>query len=423
MLYFGLAVLMFVLPIPQFFGPDDVKAIGVQTTILNLFLLFFGGICVIELVNKRIDFRACSLAKGCVLGLVLVGIISVCVSKDKLTAIYGTELRGEGLISLVTYYMIFYVTTMLKNQQYRQRLLYLFLLCGSLICIIGMIQFTGIYEFGDMFPGMACVPMRNPNFYGGFSVLFTGVAIGGFYLFRNGSTVTNPCKQMNRNAWYLLVLLGYGACISSDSSLVYVGIIMMLLLYLFLLLITHRADFFGYLSLVLGIVFLVFLFDFIRGGRVIDQILSVSHQIDEGGSVFADGVGSGRMLGWKNILKLLPDYWLLGCGIEQLGPLYIDRYHPPGQYFDKAHNEYLNLWITEGIFAIVLYLMFLFVLFFPGVLHFYKESKKKDEIRMIVLFAFFGYIAQAFFSISVVQVAPYFWLICGLLYSESKMGG
>ena len=41
MLYFGLAVLMFVLPIPQFFGPDDVKAIGVQTTILNLFLFFF----------------------------------------------------------------------------------------------------------------------------------------------------------------------------------------------------------------------------------------------------------------------------------------------------------------------------------------------------------------------------------------------
>ena len=39
---------------------------------------------------------------------------------------------------------------------------------------------------------------------------------------------------------------------------------------------------------------------------------------------------------------------------------------------------------------------------------------------MVALFAFFGYIAQAFFNISVIQVAPYFWMICGFLYNKQN---
>ena len=82
--------------------------------------------------------------------------------------------------------------------------------------------------------------------------------------------------------------------------------------------------------------------------------------------------------------------------------------------------------MTEGILALIFYLVFLFALFIPGIALFVKKKKDeygnsvKDEVAMISLFAFFGYIAQAFFSISVIQVAPYFWLICGLLYCRNK---
>ncbi|MDD5899928.1 MAG: O-antigen ligase family protein [Lachnospiraceae bacterium] len=430
MIFYGLVVFLFILPIPQFFGPDNVKAIGVQTTMLNLFLLFFCVVLVIEAANKRIifkGFKKLGLAEKCVLGLILVGSFSVIISKDKMIALYGTELQGEGLISLLAYYMLFYITTILENKLYRQKLLHLFLLLGSIVSIIGVMQFTGIYEFSDMFPGMACVPMRNPNFYGGFSVLFTGAAMGGFYLYRNESEVTHPYSKWNRLVWYIFILFGYAACICSDSSLVYAGLIMQLLLYLFLKLVTKSKDFVSFFSLVAGLLVLILVFDTIRDGKVMAQIMSVSHQVEEGGSIFADGVGSGRMLAWKNIITLLPEYGLFGCGIEQLGPLYIERFHTLGGYFDKAHNEYLNLWITEGVFAVVLYLMFLFALFFPGITRFWEKgevttsgSVAKDEVAMIALFAFFGYIAQAFFSISVVQVAPYFWIVCGLLYSRKR---
>lgn len=428
MIYYGLAVFLFTLPIPQFFMPEKNQAVAMQGTILNLSFLYFGFILFVELINKRItfqDIKSLGLARGCVIGLVIVGVCSILLSEDKMVAIYGTWNRGEGLFSLLAYYMIFWIATTLQDKAYRRRLIYLFLLFGVLISFVGIIQFTGIYQFGKSHQGMASVPMRNPNFYGAFAVLFTGLAIGGFCLYCKESEVTHPYSWWKRPIWFILVLIGYSACISADSSLVYVGLIMLLLLDLFFLVVAKKRDFLSFFCLVAGLLAMIYFFDVIRGETVTEEIMSVANQIEEGGSVFADRVGSSRMMAWKQIVSLLPEYGLFGCGIEQLGPLYIEKFgFYENVYFDKAHNEYLNLWITEGIFAVVLYLVFLFALYIPGMSGLIKngassvENKAKDEVAMISLFAFFGYIAQAFFNISVVQVAPYFWMFCGLLYSQ-----
>ena len=83
------------------------------------------------------------------------------------------------------------------------------------------------------------------------------------------------------------------------------------------------------------------------------------------------------------------------------------------------------IYLRDEIISLVgFYLAFLFALFFPGVMSFFQRKKKapkdvtRDVLSKIVLFAFFGYIAQAFFNISVIQVAPYFWMICGFLHGE-----
>jgi len=60
-------------------------------------------------------------------------------------------------------------------------------------------------------------------------------------------------------------------------------------------------------------------------------------------------------------------------------------------------------------------------LFVPGVLQYIKKKwYEADDIKMLVLFPFFGYIAQAFFNISVLPVAPFFWLLCGMLVMERQ---
>ena len=436
MIYYGLVALMFLLPVPLLFLPDSERGIGVQATLLTLAVFYFGFWIVAERINGRFSMIKSGLAMKCIAGLILVGAVSVLTATDKEWAFYGTELRSEGYLSLLAYYFIFVGTTMLQREEYRKKLLHLFLLLGVIVAILGVIQYTGIYVMGERFPGMGYVPMRNPNFYGAFTVLFTGVGIGGFFSYKKESDTTHPFRWWNRVLWYVLVLFGYAGCICAKSTLVYAGLIMLLLMYLFLELATKRWRLFSFLLLVAGLLLMIHVFNIQKKGDVVAEIKTVENQIKAEVSVTGDSVGSGRMRIWKSAISLLPKYGLLGCGIECLGAIWYTETNVSfdGATVDKVHNEYLNLWITEGFFAIVIYLVFLFSLFIPGLLLFFgkrgrdggkeeepaRKQGKYDEISKIAFFAFFGYIAQAFFNISVIQVAPYFWMICGLLYSRKR---
>ncbi len=430
LIFYGLAVLMFVLPVPQLFLPESDRAIGMQAALLMISVFYFGFLLLTECLNKRFSLKKEGLSIKCVIGLVIIGIISVLIAKDRSFAVYGTYYRGEGFLSLLAYYLIFIGVTIIHEEKYRKKILHLFLLLGVIVVVLGVIQYAGIYVFGGRFPGMAYVPMRNPNFYGAFAVLFTGVGMGGFLSYSKESKVTHPFRWWNRVVWYVFVILGYVGCICARSALVYAGLIMMLLMYLFFELFTKRKDLLSFVILVVGLLAVIYLFDLGKGGGVTAEIKSVGEQIKAEGSVFGDQVGSGRMRIWKQTVSLLPKYGVFGCGIENLGTAWLDRlgYSFAGMYVDKAHNEYLNLWITEGIFALIIYLVFLFSLFIPGLKMFFKKTKNEDGkenedmdvISKIAFFAFFGYIAQAFFNISVIQVAPYFWMMCGLLYSGKR---
>lgn len=425
MIFYGLAILMFILPVPQLFLPESDKAVGMQATLLVVAMFYFGFLLLTECLNKRFSLKKGMLPVKCIIGLILVGGISVLIAKDKELALYGTYYRGEGIFSLLAYYMIFMGALLLQEKKYRKKILYLFLLFGIIVVALGVIQYTGIYVFGGKYPEMAYVPMKNPNFYGGFTVLFTGVGIGGFFSYKKESDVTHPVFWWKQIIWYILVIIGYIGCICARSALVYVGLIMMLLMVLFFEIILKRRKFLQFLGLVAGLLATIYLFDIGKSGGVIAEIKSVGEQIKTEGSVFGDSVGTSRMKIWKQTVGFLPEYGVFGCGIECYGKTWLGKYDTSdfdGRYVDKAHNEYLNLWITEGFFALVIYLVFLFSLFIPGIKLFLKQKRdtaeleKGDMISKIAFFAFFGYIAQAFFSISVIQVAPYFWMMCGLLY-------
>jgi len=426
MLFWGFAVLIFLLPIPQIVFIGETRNIAMQSSVLMFAAIYFGYILIIEGMNKRFNFQTHGLVLKCILGLTIIGIISVLFSEHKMISLYGTRIRAEGLLTIVSYYVIFLAATVLRDIKYRRMILYMFLGLGCVVTVLGIMQYTGLIGISS-YPGMAQVPMQNPNFFGSFAVLITGVGMGGYYLYSADSKVTHPCRYWNRLLWYVFVLVGYAACISAASTVVYVGLIMMLLLYLFLEVVSKRKCFLPLMWLVVGLIGMVLLFNLISHGAALNEFFSVGRQIEAEGSVFGDTVGTKRMLIWKQTLSLLPRFWLFGCGIELLiGYCLEGSYIMNGHIFDRAHNEYLNLWITEGIFALVIYLVFLFALFLPGIAMFMKNKKTGevrhvgDEVSKIALFAFFGYIAQAFFNISVVQVAPYFWMICGLLYSRKR---
>ena len=139
---------------------------------------------------------------------------------------------------------------------------------------------------------------------------------------------------------------------------------------------------------------------------------------------FDDNYGTKRMYIWKSTLKVVPKYILHGVGIDNFvyafdGKILTRKYMKNGkvQYrvYDKAHNEYLQILITEGIFALIFYLLFYGFIVFYGI----KNSVLTKKVFLIL--PIIGYLIQAFFNISVIEVAPIFFISLGLSIDRSRL--
>ena len=81
--------------------------------------------------------------------------------------------------------------------------------------------------------------------------------------------------------------------------------------------------------------------------------------------------------------------------------------------FDKAHNVYLQMAVTNGIFPTLVYMFICLLVFLKG-------FKLKKTYSFGLFMAFVSYCILAFANISVIDVAPYFYIFWGILISETE---
>ena len=111
------------------------------------------------------------------------------------------------------------------------------------------------------------------------------------------------------------------------------------------------------------------------------------------------------------IPKVLENPWV-GIGIDN----YSYAFYPPvissdGLFVDKAHNEYLQIMLCEGIFCGIVYIVFLLKIFRDNIV-------KKNNLTYALFLGFTCYAIVAFFGISVIRVTPIFFLLISLLISK-----
>ena len=119
--------------------------------------------------------------------------------------------------------------------------------------------------------------------------------------------------------------------------------------------------------------------------------------------------GSGRMFIWKETWKVFLDNWAFGVGPDNL--IYSDIRMPGGglRLADKAHNIYLEMLATMGIFTFLSFIAF--ISFFL--------RKWKNEEGFMYFNMILAYLIQGFFNIDTLMVLPIFWIILG--FSMSNM--
>lgn len=131
-----------------------------------------------------------------------------------------------------------------------------------------------------------------------------------------------------------------------------------------------------------------------------------------------DSFGSGRIHIWKEVLSRIPEQLWFGSGPDTMLQANLEpfvRYDESlnmilRAQIDTAHNEYLNIWFHQGVFALLTYLAALAIALVQWV-----RRSGSSTAAAILGCAVLCYCIQAFFGISTCIQAPFFWAALGLL--------
>jgi hypothetical protein len=127
-----------------------------------------------------------------------------------------------------------------------------------------------------------------------------------------------------------------------------------------------------------------------------------------------DSFGSRRYYIWRNALEAFPsDNLLIGSGPDtftQAFPNQAEARALHGVTYDKAHNEYLQILICQGILGLLCFLVFLGYLLIKAI-----PKAFKNPLLMAVLAGFTGYSVQAFFNISLPIASQMLWVAAGVM--------
>lgn len=372
--------------------------------------------------------------------LILFGIISTIYAEDVNLAIWGSIYRYEGLVQICAYYMLFLNSRFINKKELIVKIV------NSLI-IVGILQF--IYSFLQVFVRGRYIYVKyeyvfyrasgfigHPNMLGSYVVLTLLLALGMYFLY-----------DKNKKFYLISSILLYINLILAESTGPFYGFICGLI-FMFVYLLKKKKIHFSSVIItsmlvVIGLLGVTitsrvwcaekfhdrFRDDFTITGDIKDTFGTIkevltngNHYVDKSNADndvpvnVIEQYGSNRIWIWSRSLKLFPKYWLHGTGIDNFAVPFSrvltdkdrDTPHLANSLFDRAHNEYLHLLITQGIFALITYLTLLLLVFIKGV-------KSKDTLTWVLLFSFVGYAIQAFVNISVYNVAPFFFVVMGML--------
>ena len=178
-----------------------------------------------------------------------------------------------------------------------------------------------------------------------------------------------------------------------------------------------------YMAVILSLLLVFGAVNLLQGSSYMERIASI---FGNAGLVLQDhsesgSAGSHRWELWELAFPLVGKYPIFGSGPDTLAfvfdqDAYCKAIDIPNCQVDKAHNEYLQIAITMGIPSLLFYLLFLGTVCHRIWISIWKSRGEKQLLLAGLLTVIIGYTVQAFFNISVVPVAPYFWLLLGMGY-------
>lgn len=347
------------------------------------------------------------------------GCVSTWFAFDRNIALYGCGGRYEGLFSILYYLSLMLLNTFVA-EKYKKFLAKCILLCGAFQAIYAICQcynWCNVKQYYHKFSYIDDVSHKlvkgkklwvlgltnNPNFFGTYMLLCLSYSLGLF--------IDNK-KAISGVVYSLCIALFMFALLICNTASAAVGLIFVML---FILVYVVKNKLFIKFFAITAILSSITLLAFTQGKTTllndIGKVGSEATEIAKGN--MDDSYGTSRMYIWKATVKIIPQHLWHGVGVDSFhkafgGTALTKKTETKTLLYDKAHNEYLQILITQGIFALIAYLLLYGYAVFRGL----KRSFKYNEVYLFL--PVLGYLVQAFFNISVIEVAPLFFMTLGL---------
>lgn len=331
--------------------------------------------------------------------LIILAFISTGYALDFEKSFFGEAYRNEGLLTILSYYFLLLNAKYLKGEKYKRNIINLFIILGIIQSIYAIMQsytsFSFIRRYSVSYMAMGLC--SNPNFFGSYMVMNLLIV---FYLY---------VFKGKKRYLFIFVLFGISLYLAESTGPV-LSVIVAIIFSMFILRKSIKKILTLFIILIITFVFTDYSLKYVQNNKYDKSLINghdISSDVEELVTNFNENTGSGRLTLWKKSLPLVKRYWLFGCGLDNFKNAYPNY---GGVSYDKAHNVYLQISITNGLIALIFFLVLLFTTFLKGI-------KLKDSNITPIYMAFIGYSIQAFFNISVIDVAPYYFIMIGLILS------
>ena len=374
-------------------------------------VFFIAGIAILILLikDKKWDNSLISWLFVCYLFLQF---LSSVFAFNPLLAFFGLSKnagRFEGFITLFIYSTLFYAA---KNHMIitKKKVIISF----SVLSIVSVYSLIQYFQFDPLviykkFRPLTFSTIGNQNFVGSLVLMLTILAFGLFVHFKK---------------WYyaLFFSLFFSSLLVSQARSCWVAFIIVASGMIIYILLFKRKK---WDSLLISLILMLLISVGLNQARN-DKLIARSQTIKKEFTERGEYGGSGRLKIWEITLKVIKDHPILGAGPENLKlAIQLENKKEMDDYFrvkktnfDKAHNEYLHIAAVSGIPTLSVYLTILAILFFKN-----RKNCFQDNIKSLLMLSILAYLIQAFFNISVIAVAPTFWILLGLLAQDSKSTG
>ncbi len=352
------------------------------------------------------------------LALILVFTLSTILSPQPHTSLWGSFNRMDGLLTWFYYFAFFVIVSGVARNKNNWQTIIKIAISG--IIIISIYALYKLWFIDDTSINYrANGSLGNPVFLGGYLAISLPLVL---------SYILNKKRSAFKIISFLALILGVTALFFTFSRGSWIAAFLAILLVFCLYFYKYKRQIFN--LKIIKVISVVSLFLVIIIASLYINLLNSPGSESWKNNIISTTSIERRLHTWSIGLQAFKEKPIIGWGLENF-KIAFNKYYKPisgsknisfqETHLDKAHNEYIDMAVTGGITALIIYLLIIFLSLAINLKQIFKSSIKDRSNQLWITIGFTGSIlAYAIYAITAFHlVVNILWLLLALAWTNN----